>query len=151
MRVLVTGGTGFLGNNIKDYLPKLLGEEYRVSLIGSQPYDLRCQQAVRKALEYYNPDVIVHAAGSVGGIGANQENPGKFMYDNLIMGANLIEYARIRKLQKFVLLGTVCAYPKHTPTPFLESYLWEGYPEETNAPYGIAVSYTHLRAHETDS
>ncbi|MBG88410.1 MAG: GDP-fucose synthetase [Verrucomicrobiales bacterium] len=138
MRVLVTGGTGFLGKNIKDYLPKLLGEEYKVTLIGSQPYDLRCQQAVRKALEYYNPDVIVHAAGSVGGIGANQENPGKFMYDNLIMGANLIEYARIRKLQKFVLLGTVCAYPKHTPTPFLESYLWEGYPEETNAPYGIA-------------
>jgi len=138
MRVLVTGGTGFLGKNIKEHLPRLLGEEYRVSLIGSEPYDLRCQQAVRKALEYYNPDVVVHAAGSVGGIGANQENPGKFMYDNLIMGANLIERARIRKLQKFILLGTVCAYPKHTPTPFLESYLWEGYPEETNAPYGIA-------------
>ena len=138
MRVLVTGGTGFLGKNIKDHLPKLLGEEYSVSLIGSEPYDLRCQQAVRKALEYFNPDVIVHAAGSVGGIGANQENPGKFMYDNLIMGANLIERARLRKVQKFILLGTVCAYPKHTPTPFLESYLWEGYPEETNAPYGIA-------------
>jgi len=138
MRVLVTGGTGFLGKNIKEHLPRLLGEEYRVSLIGSEPYDLRCQQAVRKALEYYNPDVVVHAAGSVGGIGANQENPGKFMYDNLIMGANLIERARIRRLQKFILLGTVCAYPKHTPTPFLESYLWEGYPEETNAPYGIA-------------
>ena len=138
MRVLVTGGTGFLGKNIRDHLPKLLGEEYSVSLIGSEPYDLRCQQATRKALEYYNPDVIVHAAGSVGGIGANQENPGKFMYDNLIMGANLIERARIRKVQKFILLGTVCAYPKHTPTPFLESYLWEGYPEETNAPYGIA-------------
>ena len=138
MRVLVTGGTGFLGKNIKEHLPRLLGEDYRVSLIGSEPYDLRCQQAVRKALEYYNPDVIVHAAGSVGGIGANQENPGKFMYDNLIMGANLIERARVRQLQKFILLGTVCAYPKHTPTPFLESYLWEGYPEETNAPYGIA-------------
>ena len=138
MRVLVTDGTGFLGKNIRDHLPKLLREEYSVSLIGSEPYDLRCQQATRKALEYYNPDVIVHAAGSVGGIGANQENPGKFMYDNLIMGANLIERARIRKVQKFILLGTVCAYPKHTPTPFLESYLWEGYPEETNAPYGIA-------------
>lgn len=138
MRVLVTGGTGFLGKNIRDHLPRLLGEEYSVSLIGSEPYDLRCQQATRKALEYYNPDVIVHAAGSVGGIGANQENPGKFMYDNLIMGANLIERARVRRVQKFVLLGTVCAYPKYTPTPFLESYLWEGYPEETNAPYGIA-------------
>ena len=138
MRVLVTGGTGFLGKNISEHLPKLLGEEYRVNLIGSNPYDLRCQHATRKALEYYNPDVIVHAAGSVGGIGANQENPGKFMYDNLIMGANLIERARQRKIQKFILLGTVCAYPKHTPTPFLEDQLWNGYPEETNAPYGIA-------------
>ena len=138
MRVLVTGGTGFLGKNIKEHLPNLLGEPYCVNLIGSEPYDLRCQQAVRKALEYYNPDVIVHAAGSVGGIGANQENPGKFAYDNLIMGANLIERARIRKVQKFILLGTVCAYPKHTPTPFKEEELWNGYPEETNAPYGIA-------------
>lgn len=138
MRVLVTGGTGFLGKNIQEHLPKFLGEEYRVNLIGSEPYDLRCQRAVKKALEYYNPDVIVHAAGSVGGIGANQENPGKFAYDNLIMGANLIERARIRKVQKFILLGTVCAYPKHTPTPFKEEDLWNGYPEETNAPYGIA-------------
>ena len=89
-------------------------------------------------MQYHNPDVIVHAAGSVGGIGANKENPGKFMYENLIMGTNLIERARIEKTPKFILLGTVCAYPKHTPVPFAEESLWDGYPEETNAPYGIA-------------
>ena len=138
MRVLVTGATGFLGKNLMEYLPKYIGQEYSISGIGSKQYDLRNQHACRKAVEYYNPDVIVHAAGSVGGIGANQENPGKFMYDNLIMGTNLIEEARRQKTSKFILLGTVCSYPKFTPTPFLESYLWEGYPEETNAPYGIA-------------
>jgi len=138
MRVLLTGATGFLGKNLVEYLPKYLGEQYRVSGIGSKQYDLRNQHACRKALEYFNPDVIVHAAGSVGGIGANQENPGKFMYDNLIMGTNLIEEARVKKVPKFVLLGTVCAYPKHCPVPFNEEEIWEGYPEETNAPYGIA-------------
>lgn len=138
MRVLVTGATGFLGKNLMEYLPNYIDQGYRISGIGSNPYDLRNQHACRKALEYYNPDVIVHAAGSVGGIGANQENPGKFMYDNLIMGTNLIEEARMQKTPKFILLGTVCSYPKFTPTPFSEDHLWEGYPEETNAPYGIA-------------
>ena len=138
MRVLVTGASGFLGKNLMEYLPKYTGQDYKMCGIGSKNYDLRNQHACRKALEYYNPDVIVHAAGSVGGIGANQENPGKFMYENLIMGTNLIEEARNQLVPKFILLGTVCSYPKHTPTPFLESYLWEGYPEETNAPYGIA-------------
>lgn len=138
MRILLTGATGFLGKNLMEHLPNYLGQEYSISGIGSNQYDLKSQHACRKAVEYYNPDVIVHAAGSVGGIGANQENPGKFMYDNLIMGTNLIEEARRQKTSKFILLGTVCSYPKFTPTPFLESYLWEGYPEETNAPYGIA-------------
>jgi len=138
MKVLVTGGTGFLGKNIKDHLPRLLGGDYDVSLVGSTVYDLRSQQACRKALQYYNPDVVIHAAGSVGGIGANQENPGKFMYENLIMGTNLIEEARRQKTSKFILLGTVCSYPKFTPVPFKECELWNGYPEETNAPYGIA-------------
>ena len=138
MRILVTGGTGFLGKNIQENLGAFLNQDYSISTIGSEVYDLRCQQACRKVVQYYNPDVILHAAGSVGGIGANQENPGKFMYDNLIMGANLIETARIENVQKFVLLGTVCAYPKYTPVPFKEEDLWNGYPEETNAPYGIA-------------
>ena len=138
MRVLLTGASGFLGKNLLEHLPKHLGEDYKISGIGSKNYDLRNYHACRKAVEYYNPDVIVHAAGSVGGIGANQENPGKFMYENLIMGTNLIEGARKQNVPKFVLLGTVCSYPKYTPTPFMESHLWEGYPEETNAPYGIA-------------
>ena len=138
MRVLITGASGFLGKNLMEYLPNYLDGGYKVSGIGSMNYDLRNQHACRKALEYYNPDVIVHAAGSVGGIGANQENPGKFMYENLIMGTNLIERARIEKVPRFILLGTVCSYPKHTSVPFIEKDLWDGYPEETNAPYGIA-------------
>ena len=138
MRVLVTGGTGFLGKNIKEHLSKFLGEGYSLSLVGSKVYDLRCQQACRKMVQYYNPDVIIHTAGSVGGIGANKSNPGKFMYENLIMGANLIERARLEKVPRFIFLGTVCSYPKHTPVPFEESELWKGYPEETNAGYGVS-------------
>lgn len=138
MRVLVTGATGFLGKNLIEYLPNYLGRDYKISGIGSMNYDLINQHACRKALEYYNPDVIVHAAGTVGGIGANKENPGKFMYNNLIMGANLIEEARKQMVPRFVLLGTVCSYPKHTEVPFNELDIWNGYPEETNAPYGIA-------------
>lgn len=138
MRILITGGTGFLGQNIQENLGKFLNQDHSLTVMGSSVYDLRCQHACRKMVQYHNPDVIVHAAGSVGGIGANQENPGKFMYENLAMGANLIERSRIEKVQKFVLLGTVCAYPKHTPVPFVEEHLWDGYPEETNAPYGIA-------------
>jgi len=138
MRILLTGGTGFLGKNIEQHLGQFMNQDYSLSVMGSSVYDLRCQHACRKMMQYHNPDVIVHAAGSVGGIGANQENPGKFMYENLIMGANLIERARIEKTPKFILLGTVCAYPKYTRVPFSEESLWDGYPEETNAPYGIA-------------
>jgi GDP-L-fucose synthase len=133
MKVLLTGATGFLGKN----LMPVLSEKYEVFGVGSAS-DLRDQMTCHDLIDDYRPDVIVHAAGSVGGIGANQKNPGKFMYENLIMGANLIEAARVRNVHKFVLLGTVCAYPKMTVVPFNEQDLWKGYPEETNAPYGIA-------------
>ena len=132
-KVLLTGATGFLGKNV---VP-VLSEEYEVIGVGSE-WDLRDQQAVDNLFFEFDFDVIVHAAGSVGGILANRENPGKFMYENLIMGANLIEAARQFGVDKFVLLGTVCAYPKFTPVPFEEKQIWNGYPEETNAPYGIA-------------
>ena len=137
MKILLTGGTGFLGKN----LTKILRETYgptEVRPVGSACWDLRESKYSDEVIDRFKPEVVIHAAGSVGGIGANQENPGKFMYENLIMGANLIEAARNFGIDKFVLLGTVCAYPKFTPVPFEEKQIWNGYPEETNAPYGIA-------------
>ena len=134
MRILLTGASGFLGRNI---IPKLK-EDYHIYGVSSKDADLRKQSDCKRLISKFYPDVIIHAAGSVGGIGANRENPGKFMYDNLIMGANLIEEARHQNIGKFILLGTVCAYPKFTTVPFKENELWNGYPEETNAPYGIA-------------
>ena len=136
MKILVTGGTGFLGLNIKEHLQKHMDAE--IECIGSRLYDLRYQVSCHLAITETRPDVIVHAAGTVGGISANAENPGKFMYENLIMGANIIEASRIREVGKVIMLGTVCSYPKHTSVPFVEEDLWDGYPEETNAPYGIA-------------
>ena len=135
MKILLTGATGFLGQNLKP----ILSQSHDVFGIGSD-WDLRDQDQCHKLLAGFqaDTDIIVHAAGTVGGIGANKENPGRFMYDNLIMGTNLIHEAMVQKVPKFILLGTVCAYPKHTPVPFKEEDLWNGYPEETNAPYGIA-------------
>ena len=134
MKILLTGATGFLGQNLEP----VLSEDYDVVGLGSDPWDLRDQSKAECIIQKIRPDVIVHAAGSVGGIGANKKNPGKFMYDNLVMGTNLIHLSMRHKVPKFVLLGTVCAYPKYTPVPFKEKDLWNGYPEETNAPYGIA-------------
>ena len=134
MKVLLTGATGFVGKNISS----ILAREHSVVPIGSNVWDLTNQASCQRMLEQIQPDTIVHAAGSVGGIGANQNNPGKFMYENLIMGANLIHCAMEHKIGKFILLGTVCSYPKFTEIPFKESDMWKGYPEETNAPYGIA-------------
>ena len=134
MKVLLTGATGFLGKN----LMPVLSDKYETIGVGSKDFDLRFQEDCAAMLRKHKPDVVVHAAGSVGGIGANQENPGKFMYENLIMGANLIHQSMEYDISKFVLLGTVCAYPKMTVVPFNEQDLWKGYPEETNAPYGIA-------------
>ena len=133
VKILLTGATGFLGQN----LAPVLKESHEVYGIGSS-YDLRSQERCDVLLEDVNPDVIIHTAGTVGGIGANKENPGRFMYENLIMGTNLIHSSHTHGVKKFVLLGTVCSYPKFTPVPFHESELWNGYPEETNAPYGIA-------------
>jgi len=134
MKILLTGSTGFLGQNL---LP-ILQEGYEVRGFNSSDYDLRFQYDCSSLLSNICPDVVVHAAGTVGGIGANKENPGKFMYENLIMGSNIIHAAMKAKISKFILLGTVCSYPKFTPVPFTEQELWNGYPEETNAPYGIA-------------
>ena len=135
MKILLTGATGFLGKNLKP----ILTQSHDVFGIGSD-WDLRNQDQCHQLLADFqsDTDVIIHAAGTVGGIGANKENPGRFMYDNLIMGANLIHEAMKQKVSKFILLGTVCSYPKYTPIPFEEKDIWNGYPEETNAPYGIA-------------
>lgn len=135
-RVLVTGGGGFLGG----FIVEKVSEKKPASVFvpRSADYDLRDRAAVTRCLRDARPDIVIHAAAVVGGIGANRSHPGKFFYDNAIMGIQLIEEARRIGVQKFVGLGTICAYPKFTPLPFREEDLWNGYPEETNAPYGLA-------------
>ncbi len=137
-RIVVTGGAGFLGRYLREQL-KLAGaaeENILVPLI--EDFDLTKEADVVRMYDEMRPSVVIHLAAEVGGIGANRENPGRFFYANMAMGLHLIEHARIRGLSKFVQVGTICAYPKFTPVPFKEENLWEGYPEETNAPYGVA-------------
>lgn len=134
--VVVTGGAGFLGSFVVDQLKDKNPDE--IIIPRSSDYDLRKKESIVQMYEDSNPDIVIHLAATVGGIGANRENPGKFFYDNAIMGIQLMEYGRKFEVDKFVALGTVCAYPKHTPVPFKEEDLWDGYPEETNAPYGLA-------------
>ncbi len=135
-RVLVTGGNGFLGRFILGRLNTF--RDLKVFAPRKSEYDLVNASDIERVLSETRPDLIIHLAAVVGGIGANQKNPGKFFYENLMMGVQLIEQARQHGVEKFVALGTVCAYPKFTPTPFREDDLWKGYPEETNAPYGLA-------------
>ena len=135
-RVIVTGGAGFLGSYVVEKLKERGCKNIFVPLV--EDYDLTKEENVIRLYQDYLADIVIHLAAVVGGIGANRENPGKFYYDNLVMGAMLMEYARQYKVGKFVALGTICAYPKFTPVPFKEENLWKGYPEETNAPYGLA-------------
>ena len=133
---MVTGGGGFLGKAVVHRL-KAAGAD-RVFVPRSREYDLRTLAGIDGALADGHPQMVIHLAAVVGGIGANRENPGRFFYDNAVMGIQLMEQARLAGAEKFVTIGTVCSYPKFTPVPFHEDDLWNGYPEETNAPYGLA-------------
>lgn len=137
-KIVITGGAGFLGRFIQKRLKDIgvAGEQIFIPLI--EDYDLTCETDVARMYTDMKPSVVIHLAAEVGGIGANMKKPGRFFYANMAMGLHLIEQGRLAGLKKFVQVGTVCAYPKFTPVPFKEDDLWNGYPEETNAPYGIA-------------
>ncbi|MCF7908425.1 MAG: GDP-L-fucose synthase [Candidatus Omnitrophica bacterium] len=135
-RVLVTGGKGFLGSYVVSEL-KAKGAK-NVFVPDVKDYNLVKSEAVKRVYQDVQPNIVIHLAAKVGGIGANQERPGEFFYDNLMMGVQLIDEAKNLGIEKFVAIGTICCYPKFTPTPFKEEDLWNGYPEETNAPYGLA-------------
>ena len=135
-RIIVTGGAGFLGQQVVERLEERgCGE---IFVPRSRDYNLVDMEAVKRLYRDAKPDIVIHLAAKVGGIGANMQNPATFFYENLMMGVQLIEQGRLSGLEKFVTIGTICAYPKFTPVPFKEEKLWDGYPEETNAPYGLA-------------
>lgn len=135
-RVVVTGGAGFLGGHVTKGLRERGCKNILIPHIAD--YDLVSMGDIVRMYDDMRPDIVIHLAAAVGGIGANREHPGEFFYKNLMMGVQLIEQARLRNIEKFVAIGTVCSYPKFTPVPFKEDDVWNGYPEETNAPYGLA-------------
>ena len=143
-KIVVTGGAGFLGRVLVEKLKEHEGVE--VFVPRSSEYNLVEGEAVKRLLADAKPDMVIHLAAIVGGIGHNQQNPGRFFYENLMMGTQLIEQSRQQGIKKFVAIGTVCAYPKFTPTPFKEDDIWNGYPEETNAPYGLAKKMMLVQA-----
>lgn len=135
-RILVTGGSGFLGRHV---LNELVGRGYSdISVPRSRDFDLRKTEGAERAYREFRPQIVIHLAAVAGGIGINRANPATFYYDNLMMGSIALEQARQAAVRKFVAIGTICSYPKYTPVPFREEDLWKGYPEETNAPYGLA-------------
>ena len=142
-RVLVTGGNGFLGKRVVSMLEE---QGATVSAPRSREYDLRDRAAIRECLSAFGPDMVIHLAAVVGGIGANSKNPARFFYDNAIMGIELMDQSWRMGVAKFVQIGTVCSYPKFTPAPFNEDSIWDGYPEETNAPYGLAKKMLLVQA-----
>ena len=135
MRALVTGGGGFLGSRLVE---RLAADGHEVFAARRRDYDLTSMDAAARMFDDARPELVFHLAAEVGGIGANRANPGRYWFANLIMGAHVLEQARLHELEKLVVAGTVCSYPKFTPVPFNEAELWSGYPEETNAPYGVA-------------
>lgn len=143
-KILLTGGSGFLGKHVHKRLSDI--GCHRIVAPRSQECDLRDKEATRRLFETHRPECVIHLAAVVGGIGANMKNPGSFFHDNAIMGIQLIELARQFDVKKCVVIGTICAYPKFTPVPFQETDLWNGYPEETNAPYGLAKKMLLVQA-----
>lgn len=143
-RITVTGGSGFLGSFVVEKLKERGCRDILVPR--SKDYDLVEMEACKRLYKDAKPDIVIHLAARVGGIGANRSNPGKFFYDNLMMGVQMMEMGRQMGIEKFVAIGTICAYPKFTPVPFKEEDLWNGYPEETNAPYGLAKKMLLVQA-----
>src|SRR5262245_29970169 len=144
MRMLVTGGGGFLGSHLVERLRDAGADPFVARRVD---YDLTVWDDAERLFADARPELVYHLAAEVGGIGANRENPGRFWYANLAMGANVLELSRRHGVEKLLIAGTVCAYPKHTPVPFREDELWNGYPEETNAPYGVAKKALLVGAH----